>query len=578
MESIIPTTDLFGVKDYNTHKIINMKSLFVLVLLSIFFTKIQSQKTYTNPILAGFYPDPSICKANDDYYLVTSSFAYYPGLPIFHSKDLVNWKQVGHAMDRPEQLPLNGAGVSRGLFAPAMSYYKGIFYIVCTLIDRGGNFIITATNPAGPWSNPTYIREANGIDPSLFFDESTDKAYMVYNSEPPGRKSLWNGHRTIRMYEFDYKNKKIIGAEKLLVNGGVDTSKHPVWIEAPHIYRINDWYYLMCAEGGTEYNHSEVIFRSKSPEGPYIPWEGNPILTQRHLDRSRKNPITTAGHADMVQTKNGSWYAVFLACRPYEGDHYNIGRETFMAPVRWTNDGWPVITKGNEEIQYRYPMPFPNTTKKVVNPFSGNFTYRDDFENKGLHVRYIFLRTVTDKWFNTTDKQGFVTLQLRPQTVSGRENPSFIGFRQQHHQGSANTKLRFTPTAENEKAGIVIFQSENNFYYLCKSLANGKPVVQLYQSSKDTMKLLISRPLSSINGDLHLRIEPKKSVYATSFSIDGKRWMQMLEVDAKFLSTATAGGFVGSVFGLYGTSMGKPSNTKAYYDWFEYIGNDDVFK
>ena len=555
-----------------------MKSLFVLVLLSIFFTKVQSQNTYTNPILAGFYPDPSICKANDDYYLVTSSFAYYPGLPIFHSKDLVNWKQIGHAMDRPEQLPLIGAGVSRGLFAPAMSYYKGIFYIVCTLIDRGGNFIITATNPAGPWSNPTYIREANGIDPSIFFDESTDKAYMVYNSEPPGRKSLWNGHRTIRMYELDYKNKKIIGAEKLLVNGGVDTSKHPVWIEAPHIYRINDWYYLMCAEGGTEYNHSEVIFRSKSPEGPYIPWEGNPILTQRHLDRNRKNPITTAGHADIVQTKNGSWYAVFLACRPYEGDHYNIGRETFLAPVRWTNDGWPVITKGTEEIQYRYPVPFPNTTKKVVNPFSGNFTYRDDFENKALNVRYIFLRTVTDKWYNITDKHGFVTLQLRPQTVSGRENPSFIGFRQHHHQGSASTKLRFTPTAENEKAGLVIFQSENYFYYLCKSLENGKPVVQLYQSSKDSMKLLISRQLSSINADLHLRIEPKKSVYATSFSTDGKKWQPMLEVDAKFLSTATAGGFVGSVFGLYGTSMGKPSNTKAYYDWFEYKGNDDVFK
>ena len=256
--------------------------LVLLFLFSTLLTSVRSQQTYTNPILAGFYPDPSICRAGDDYYIVNSSFAYFPGLPIFHSKDLVSWKQIGHAMDRPEQLPLIGAGVSRGLFAPSISYYKGKFYIVCTLIDRGGNFVITADNPAGPWSNPTYIREVNGIDPSLFFDDSTDKAYILYNSDPPGRKSLWNGHRSIRMYEFDYKNEKVIGEEKLLVNGGVDTSKHPVWIEAPHIYLINDWYYLMCAEGGTGYNHSEVIFRSKSPEGPFQPWDKNPILTQRH--------------------------------------------------------------------------------------------------------------------------------------------------------------------------------------------------------------------------------------------------------------------------------------------------------
>lgn len=180
-----------------------MKRIVSAVLLLIICFNVAAQKPgfYTNPILAGFYPDPSICRAGNDYYIVNSSFAYFPGLPIFHSKDLVSWKQIGHALDRPEQLPLIGAGVSRGLFAPAISYYKGTFYIVCTLIDRGGNFVITATNPAGPWSNPTYIREVNGIDPSLFFDESTDKAYIVYNSDPPGRKSLWNGHRTIRMYE-----------------------------------------------------------------------------------------------------------------------------------------------------------------------------------------------------------------------------------------------------------------------------------------------------------------------------------------------------------------------------------------
>ena len=184
----------------------------------------QNNRYFTNPILTGFYPDPSICRVGNDYYLVNSSFAYYPGLPLFHSKDLVSWKQIGHAMNRPEQLDLIGAGVSRGLFAPAISYYKGIFYITCTLVDKEGNFVITAKDPAGPWSDPIWLNEVDGIDPSIFFDED-DRAYLLYNSVPPGNKSLWDGHRTIRMYEFDYKNLKVTGEQKILINGGSDISK-----------------------------------------------------------------------------------------------------------------------------------------------------------------------------------------------------------------------------------------------------------------------------------------------------------------------------------------------------------------
>jgi alpha-N-arabinofuranosidase len=237
-----------------------------------------------------------------------------------------------------------------------------------------------------------------------------------------------------------------------------------------------------------------------------------------------------------------------------------------------------VILRGNEEVQYRYPAPLTNVVKKPVNPFSGNFSFRDDFVNKPLNVRYTFLRTVTDKWYGTTDKKGYLSLQLRPQTVSGRENPSFIGFRQSHHQASASAKLNFVPAAENEKAGLVAFQNEEHFYYLCKSLANGKPVVQLYQSSKDSMKLLASKPLASGKQDVYLRIEPRNAVYATSYSIDGQKWIPVQEVDGRFLSTATAGGFVGTVIGLYATALGKESRTKAHYDWFLYKGDDAVFK
>ena len=544
-----------------------MKKIWLSICLLIAMNSHAQEGMYSNPILSGFYPDPSICRAGDDYYIVNSSFSYFPGLPIFHSKDLVSWKQIGNAMDRPEQLNTMGAGVSRGLFAPAISYHKGIFYIVCTLIDKGGNFVITAKDPSGPWSNPVWLKEVDGIDPSLFFDED-DKAYIIYNSIPPNNVSLWDGHRTIRMYDFDYKNLKVTGEEKLVVNGGTDISKKPVWIEGPHIYNINGWYYLLCAEGGTGDNHSEVVFRSKNVYGPYQPFEGNPILTQRHLDPNRKNPITTAGHADLVETPDGKWYAVFLACRPYDDNHFNIGRETFLAPVRWENE-WPIITKGDELVQHHYPLPLPKLNPAPVNPFGSRYDFRYDFSNKKLDHRFIYLRTPDEDWHSKIEKRGQISLQVRPETVSGKENPSFIGLRQQSHHTILTTHLDFVPASEHEKAGLVIFQSENHFYYLCKSLMNGKAVIQLYKSTSDGgMELLDSAEIYNINMKVLLRITAENDVYRFSYSTENK-WQNLKDADARFLSTKTAGGFVGCVFGLYATSLGQESKTKAHYDWVE---------
>ena len=218
-----------------------------LAILVMLFSNAEAQVILKNPILPGFYPDPAICKVGTDYYMVTSTFVYFPGIPIFHSKDLQNWTQIASAIDRPSQMDFMGEQVSRGLFAPAINYHKGMFYITCTDIDHGGNFIITAKKPSGPWSNPIYIKEARGIDPSLFFDG--DRAFMVYNSDPPEYKSLYSGHRTVKIYELNLSTMKVIGSEKIVVNGGVDISKKPVWIEAPHVYKRNDYYYLMAAEG-----------------------------------------------------------------------------------------------------------------------------------------------------------------------------------------------------------------------------------------------------------------------------------------------------------------------------------------
>lgn len=555
-----------------------MKTFFLgLVLCTGINGFCQSTQQITNPVLAGFYPDPSVCKANGTYYLVNSTFAYFPGITIFKSQNLLDWEQLGHAMDRPAQLDLDGAGVSRGLFAPTIRFNNGVFYIVCTLIDHGGNFLITAKDPAGPWSNPIWIPEVNGIDPSLFFDEN-GKTYLIYNSVAPDDKPLYDGHRTIRMREFDINTMKVVGAEKILVNGGTDLNKKPVWIEAPHILKKGDFYFLICAEGGTGYNHSEVVFRSSNVDGPYVPYEKNPILTQRHLDPSRKNPITTTGHADFVETDSGEWWAVFLGCRPYESDYYNTGRETFLAPVQW-KDNWPTIDPDHVEIQYRYPINVKSSKSK--NEFSGNFAFVDKFDQEKLGVRWTFLRTPRENWFSLSERKGFLSLQLRPETCAEKKNPSFIAHRQQHLRGSASTSLSFKPQSNNEKAGLTLFQNENHFYFLCKSVENDDAVVQLYKSKDNdsSMELIAFQKLKTGTDNLQLKIEAKGKTYSFLFSPDGNHWITLQDnVDAKFLSTKTAGGFVGCMFALYATSQGQPSNSKAYFDWFSYQGEDKVYK
>ena len=536
-------------------------------------------QSFTNPVLAGFYPDPSICRAGNDYYIVVSSFAYYPGLPIFHSKDLVNWQQIGAALNRPEQLNLDGAGVSRGLFAPSITYHKGVFYIVCTLVDTGGNFVITATDPKGPWSKPVWLPEINGIDPSIFFDEN-DKAYIVYNSDPPENKSAYEGHRTIRMNELDIEKLKVISDNKIIVNGGTDISKKPIWIEAPHLLKKDDWYYLICAEGGTGYDHSEVVFRSKTIDGHFTPYENNPILTQRTLDPARSHPVTSTGHADFVETPDGKWFAVFLACRPYEGDYYNTGRETFMAPVKW-QDGWPIINPGHAEVKYTYPVPVKLNAS--LEKFNGNYLFKDDFNKDTISQRYSFLRTVRENWYSVN--KGALTLQVRPQTCSGSENPSFVGFRQPHLKGHAATAIQFKPIAENEKAGLIVFQSEHHYYFLCQSVENGKPVVQLFKGSGNNGNdkkavLLASAPVQlTQNNNLLLKIMANGNSYSFYYATEKDQWQLLKQnVDAKFLSTKEAGGFVGCMYAMYATSNGIPSTTTVSYQWIECKNEDDVYK
>jgi alpha-N-arabinofuranosidase len=521
---------------------------------SIYKTVRADAKHYLNPIIAGFYPDPSMVRVGDDYYLTMSSFAYFPGLPIFHSKDLVNWTQIGSALDRPSQLNLDSAGISRGLFAPAIRYHDGTYYITCTLVDRGGNFVVTATKPEGPWSDPIWLREVDGIDPSLFFDDD-GKAYLINNGPPIGTP-LYEGHRAIWIQQFDIATKTLVGPRSVIVNGGVDLSKKPIWIEAPHILHVNGMYYLIAAEGGTAMQHSEVVFRSASVRGPYVPYAHNPILTQRHLDPSRPFPITSTGHADFVETPRGEWWAVFLGTRPYGDDLYNTGRETFMLPVHW-EDGWPTMLSGSATVPYSVPRPSMPASSNAPVPTAGNFTVRDDFDASALARYWMMIRTPRDRWYDLSTPRGQLTLRARHEPLGGVGQPSFIGRRQQHTTASASTAMQFTPIDDGDRAGITAFHNETHYYLLALAKRGGQTVIELERrAGAGDSTIVASVPVSiAPKAPIWLRVDARGGSYDFYYALRPNSWVAVQrDADGTILSTRKAGGFVGTLFGLYAYS------------------------
>jgi alpha-N-arabinofuranosidase len=549
--------------------------LCALLLLGACKTSVQQNEgTFNNPVLAGFYPDPSICRVNNDYYLVNSSFSFFPGLPIFHSTDLVNWNQIGNVLDRPEQLPLNGLEISQGIYAPTLRYHEGTFYLVCTVVGGIGNFVVTATNPAGPWSNPTALPYVDGMDPDIFFD-TDGKAYVTSCASPD--TLLYSGHRAIKMHEF-YKETFTTSEKAVtLVNGGTDITKQPIWCEGPHFYFINNYYYLLCAEGGTSIDHSVVVFRSKNVNGPYESYEKNPILTQRNFPINRPNAITNTGHADIVQTQNGEWWSVFLACRPYTDNFFNTGRETFMAPVKWEEE-WPVINPDFETVQYQYAKPNLLESKPAAFPLNGNFTLRDSFNTEMLAPYWLFIRTPSTEKVMLGAKNEGLTLKLAPEMLIEKMNPAFIGRRQQHLVFEASTKLIFSPSDANEKTGIAAFQNEAHNYFLAKTIMNDEQAIVLYKSIKKDDSLsyeVLATQVLDAHEHVFLKIKGNQKSYSFYYATTENSWNELFtDSDIKYLSTEVAGGFVGTIIGMHATNSGSTSENSAQFSWFEYSGND----
>lgn len=518
-------------------------------------TKNAAQRTFRNPVLPGFTPDPSVCRVGDDYYLATSSFAYFPGIPIHHSRDLVHWRLVGHVLDRPSQLPLDGCGHSQGIFAPAIRHRDGVFYVTCTNVSDKGNFYCTAVDPAGPWSEPNWLPDAPGIDPTIFFDDDGRSWYLGTRPAPEGPK--YNGNWEVWLQEIDLERKRLKGPSHGLWRGAL---RDAVWPEGPHLYRVDGWYYLLIAEAGTEADHAVSIARSRELTGPYEGCRRNPILTNRHLGRDC--PVVNVGHADLVQIPNGDWWMVLLASRPYGGYYRNLGRETFLCPVAW-EDGWPLPSPGSGALELEYPAPALPERRFHAAPAC------DHFDAPRPALGWKELRNPEPGAWDLARRPGWLGLRLRPPRITDRSNPSCLLRSQTSMDFAARCLMEFEPRAEGECAGMVIMQNEDFLFRLELGRDADGPLLRALRRSEGNDELLgTARPAGA--GRLHLKIEAAGQDFRFDYALEPEAWIAVAEgADGRILSTDRAGGFVGACVGLYASAGGRDSDNVAEFDYFE---------
>lgn len=507
-----------------------------------------NDSTYCNPILGGYYPDPSVCKRGDTYYLVNSSFAHFPSIPLFKSTDLVHWEQIGHVLTRDSQVNLNGVELSHGIYAPAISYnpHNDTFYVITTCVYCGGNFIVKTQDPEGEWSDPIWLPDVGGIDPSLFFDE--DGRAFIVNNDAPQNDTEWEGHRAIWMREYNTETDCTIGNAWVVVDGGVDKSQKPVWIEGPHLYKINGKYMLMAAEGGTGPQHSEVIFTSDKPEGPYTPAAHNPILTQRDLPDCRPDKVTCTGHADLIEDNNGDYWAVFLGCRPYAKGYYNTGRETFLLPVDMSGETPVILPHGSA-------VPLIATKKGLTcpddyEPFGGPMTWSCDFSGDELPHRFLFVRNIAEPWYTIADNR--LTIKARPVSLDSIANPSMVAYRQQHTSFSAEADVEFSPRTASDFAGLACYQNEKN-YIVAGITANGDGNAIAVISCENGKHHTIGTLNIGNATEAKLTVNADRETYTFEACVNGQT-TTIATATGYHLSTERAGGFVGTIIGMFATS------------------------
>lgn len=475
---------------------------------------------YNNPIIRGFNPDPSICKVGIDYYLVTSSFEYFPGIPIYHSTDLVNWKHIGNCITKNTQLSLKEAKDSGGIWAPTIRHWKDTFYVTATLDDLG-NFIISTKDIYDEWSAPVWV-SMGGIDPSLYFEE--DRVYYCTN------QSLHVGQEEITMAEIDITSGNLIGEIKTLWSGTGGG-----FLEAPHLYRIGEWYYLIVAEGGTNFNHMITVARSKNLWGNYENYTNNPILTNRD-DTSKK--VQCTGHGDLFQDGAGNWWMVHLGTRLARRTMTHLGRETFLTPVNWKNN-WPIVEGDKAKLTEEGPL---WEKQKESDAFSADFT------QKVWEPEWIFLREPRTSFYCRKDGKLFIKPSLKIE--DGESRPSFAAVRQIDFKCQVETKMYFESVEEGDEAGILIYLSSDFYYRFGKKEISGKNYLVVEKRAEDFQQTAFQYPIKE--GSLQLIVRADEKAYHFFYSVDEKPLQYLGMASTRFLSCELAGKcFTGTVIGLY---------------------------
>ncbi len=514
---------------------------------------------YTNPIIPGFHPDPSICRVGEDYYLVTSTFEFFPSIPVFHSKNLLDWEQIGFCVTENEYLPLTcGNPNASGIYAPTIRYNNGKFYVICTNVPtsdttdkRYGNFIISTEDPSGEWSAPVWL-DCPGIDPSLFFD---DDGKVYYCGTSGG----------VYFCEINPDTGEILSEKKYLWSGTGGVAP-----EAPHIYKKDGWYYLMLAEGGTEYGHMESIARCKDIGGPYIPYENNPIISNRSLGL----PIMATGHADLVEDENNNWWVVCLGIRPISYPfRHNLGRETNLAPVVWV-DGWPIVGKdGVIDQEIETDLLKENVISKAISATSvpmpkGNdyYEFSDDFKGEKLDLRWNYQYNPEFEYYKLGEEG--LNLKGKAVCISDAEVSTFVGLRQMHHNCSFRTKINFAPKNDGEEVGVTAYMNRNHHYDLAFVRVEDKNTLQVRRRIGTLWK--VENQVIINTEEVYLEILASTDNYVFNYSTDGENFLNLGQGEVRYLTTEVGGMFTGNYLGIYATGNGKESTEVAKVKWVQY--------
>lgn len=521
---------------------------------------------YKNPVLPGFYPDPSMCRVGDTFYMVNSTFAYFPGIPVFSGKNPAEWKQIGNVLDRKSQIPLEGCEHSQGIYAPTIRFHEGRYYIITTNISGGGNFIVTSERPEGPWSDPHFLgEEAQGIDPSLFFEEDGTCWFIGQRSNSSG--SRYFGDCEIWMRKLNTVTFRLEGEEYVVLHG---FQKNAVWPEGPHLYKKDGYYYILHAEGGTERGHCVMAARSRCVTGPYEYCPFNPILTHRHL--GKKSPVTCVGHGDLVDDGHGNWYLTVLGCRPQDG--YTLrGRETFLAKVEWEDD-WPVVNPGIGMLEEMVAVENAQEHPEIQNDKKPPQHFYDGFHIDKLPPEFLMLRNPADDMLTFPPQRDCLRLKMGRATLKEKASPSYVGIRQQFQNFCLDTRFRLHCQSRNDCAGLAVLQDNRNHIrfetyntdrqFLAKVILciNGTDQILGTASSADQEVNAIEMRIEicGLEASFFLRFIREKGS-------DTEPWIKIAgNADIRNLSTEKAGGFTGCTVGMYASANGAASTGYADFE------------